>query len=305
MSWRPRVLLIGPGGMKALKCLGFLSVMEDNNFFEKTDTYCGVSAGSIISLLIISGYTIRDIIGETNKLNIFGDLENFELKTSIDKTGFMSIEPIRSHITNLVIAKFGFVPSLKSLFLQTNKSLVTVTLNVTDEKCEMMSPFSHPNLSCVDAVMFSINVPFLYYQLLHEGKVYLDGALGNPYPINYFDDGFTNILGLYIKNINPPSDEVISFKLFIFKIIDSVINQRRQDIISSSSPNCRHVCLETNHFGVIGSSMSFSDKVQLLVEGYNQGKIFIKNLDNHPKIDCPKVDRFPFPSVSYLPSARS
>lgn len=299
MSWRPRVLVIGPGGMKALKVLGFMAVMEDKEFFKCTDTYCGVSAGAIISLLMVAGYTVREIIRETNKLNLFGDLENFELKTSINKSGIMSTDTIRKHLTTLILNKFGTIPSLKSLYLQTDKCFVSVALNVTDEKCEIMDPFSHPCVSCIDATMCSINVPFIYYQLLYNSKVYLDGALGNPYPINYFDDGNTNILGIYIKNINVsyPND-TIPPDIFLFKIVDCIINQRRNEIISSSSPKCRHVCLETQHFGIIGSAMTLSDKTRLLVEGFNQAKSFLASLHE----DSDQISSDPRPFYRYPPT---
>jgi len=42
--------------------LGFLSPIEDFGLLNYVDTYCGVSIGAIISLLIISGYQIREII---------------------------------------------------------------------------------------------------------------------------------------------------------------------------------------------------------------------------------------------------
>ena len=32
----------------------------------------------------------------------------------------------------------------------------------------------------------------------YRDHVYIDGAFGNPYPIDQFDDGKRNILGLYI-----------------------------------------------------------------------------------------------------------
>ena len=191
--WLPRVLVIGPGGTKGLKALGFLSPIEDYGLLEYTDTYCGVSVGAIISLLIVAGYQIREIVGEVATLDLFKDMENLTIKSMIDNKGFMSNEPVRRRLTQLLLNKFGIVPTLRGLYMQTGKAYIAVTLNATDEECEVMGPFSHPNVSCVDATMFSMNIPFIFYQLIYQGKTYVDGALANPYPVDYFDDGNTNI----------------------------------------------------------------------------------------------------------------
>jgi predicted acylesterase/phospholipase RssA/Txe/YoeB family toxin of Txe-Axe toxin-antitoxin module len=307
ISWYPRVLVIGPGGIKGLKVLGFLSTLEDAGLLEYVDTYGGVSIGAIISLLIICGYEIREIIGEASKFDIFKELGAFNFKSVIENKGLISNEPSRKILTQLVINKFGNVPSLKNLYMRTGKSFTTVTLNATDEKCVLMDPFTHPDVSCVDATMFSMNIPFLFYQLVYRGKIYVDGALANPYPVDYFDDGNTNILGIYMKTSNTGSpspvyhhvpgtiiqkiDEPsvqISMGTYALKVIHSLMDQRRNHIIQNSSVRCKHVCLQTTIIDSVGYSVTIEDKALMLVEGFNEGKDFISQIKNNaykgPKI---------------------
>ena len=71
MSWKPRVLVLGPGGIKGFAILGCLALLEDNGLFNETDTYCGVSIGALICLLMVAGYEIREIIGKAALLDIF------------------------------------------------------------------------------------------------------------------------------------------------------------------------------------------------------------------------------------------
>lgn len=295
--WRPRVLVIGPGGVKGLKVLGFLSPIEDSGLLEYVDTYCGVSIGAIISLLIISGYQIREIVGEAATLDIFKEIGALDLRSSLNNRGLMSNEPIRKRLSQLVINKFGNVPSLYSLYMRTGKAYVAVTLNATDEECVMMGPFTHPNISCVDATMFSMNIPFVFYQLVHHGKTYVDGALANPYPVDYFDDGNTNILGVYMKTLHSknPSQIIqsrpgtilqrledpspsLTIGAYSLKIIHSLMDQRRNNIIQYASSKCKHVCLETNTTDTMGSSVNLEERAHMLVEGFNDGKKFLSEL---------------------------
>lgn len=314
ISWIPRVLVIGPGGFKALKVLGFLSPIEDKGLLEFIDTYCGVSAGAIISLLLVCGYHIREIVGEVATLDLFKDLENLTIRAIVDNRGFLSNEPIKKRLSALVLKKFGSIPTLYGLYMQTGKAFISVTLNATDEKCEMMGPFTHPSVSCIDAALFSMNIPFVFYQLMYHGKTYVDGALANPYPIDYFDDSNTNILGIYVKTDNTITntlenshnpiiervDEDSQLKLpsFCYKIIHSLMDQRRYQIMQCSSDKCKHVCLSTKILDMVGYGITKEDKANLLVEGFNEGKSFLS------KIDDGSYENAPFPEkeiYSYPP----
>jgi predicted acylesterase/phospholipase RssA len=197
--WFPRTLIIGPGGVKGLKALGFLAPLEDNNLFQKTDTYCGVSIGALIALLMVSGYKIREIINEAVFWEIFKEIELLDIITMAEKKGILSTESIRKKVGSLITNKLGNIPTLHGLYLKTGKALSIVSLNITDQKTVFMNPFTHGHVNCMDAVLYSMNIPFLFYQLFYEGKLHIDGALADPYPISYFDDGKTNILGIFMK----------------------------------------------------------------------------------------------------------
>jgi len=323
-SWNPRVLVMGPGGIKGLKILGFLSPIEDSGLLEKVDTYCGVSVGAILSLLLITGYTVREIIGEAIMLDLFKDLISFNIKTSVSQRGLLSSEPIRKRLTDLLLGKFGMIPTLEGLYLRTGKAFVAVTLNATDEECVMMGPFTHQHVSCIDATMFSMNIPFVFYQLIYNEKTYVDGALANPYPIDYFDDGNTDILGIYLcsskavtraiapARIDPlhpntpiiqrieaedTSTNTLSISSYWVKMVNSLLEQRRVHIMQHASSRCKNVSLETNTNDLIGVSLTIEDKVKMMTEGYNEGKAFLKQLRDGiyrgPRISEPQKYTYP------------
>lgn len=270
-TWKPDVLVIGPGGVKGLKVLGFLTPLEDCGTLESVKDFCGASVGSIISLLLICGYKVREIINEAIMLDIFSELNFSSISAVIENKGLVSNEPMKKLLSKLVENKFGVVPSLHGLYSMTGKSLITTTLNVSDEESMMMNPFTHPELSCVDAVMFSVNIPFVFYQLSHEGKVCVDGGLGNPYPVDYFDDGERKILGVYMKTIR--SSLIGSTSTYFHKIVNSAIEERRNDIIRASSDKCLHIRLEVLTSGTF--SMTIQEKTAILIEGVNQGQEFL------------------------------
>jgi predicted acylesterase/phospholipase RssA len=250
------------------------------------DTYCGVSIGAIISLLIIAGYEIREIVGEATYLDIFSDFGPFNFQYVSENKGIISNEPLKKRLTHLILNKFGNVPTLNSLYMKTGKSFVITTLNINDEQCVMMDPFTYPDMSCIDAAMFSLNIPFIY-QLIYQGKTYIDGSLANPYPVNYFDNNNTNILGISMKILYSNHDT----KSYSSRIIYLILNQRRNHMMSLTSDKCRHICMDA----INSNNRTTHEKAQLLVDGYNDGKIFLEQLKNTSTHKINDIKKFIYP----------
>lgn len=298
--WNPRVIVLGPGGSKGIQQLGFLAPLEDAGLLDGVDTWCGVSVGALSSLMLVAGYDVRDTIQEASKLDLFRDIGELSLNSTIDNKGIISNQPVRERLTELIVNKFGSVPTLHNLYRITGKALVTVTLNATQEKVVMMDPFTHPHDSCIDATMLSMNIPFLFYQLVYRGDVYVDGALANPYPIDYFDNGQTNILGVFlkVKHDNEPSprqpriveevhDQTLPMGKYAGKILQTLMDQRRNSIIRLSSNLCKHVCLMSETKDTTGYTVSVEDKGQMLIDGFNAGKVFLQQLVTNSYVPPP------------------
>src|SRR5690606_3829395 len=126
---------------------------------------------------------------------------------------------------------------------------------------------------CLDVVMCSINIPIIFYEMQHNGKKYIDGAFGNPYPVDYFDNGEHNVLGIFMKST--AHDDNISD--YLSTIVDSILYQRVSDIIQKSSDKCRHIILETHCSGFIGYNLTSHDKTEMLIFGHKKGKEYIEN----------------------------
>lgn len=290
----PRVLVIGPGGVKGLMILGFLSSVEDYGLFEYIDTYCGVSIGAVISLLIIIGYKIRDIIEEFVLTDILKDITStYDIKNYNNNKRLISNESLRRKLSGLILNKMGSIPSLYELYMKTGKSLITTTLNITDDTTEYMSPFTHGKISCIDALMYSMNRPFLYQLMDKNGKIYVDGILANPYPINIFDDNYTEILGVYVKTGNNYKD------CCLYKLFNTAMNQRIIDNVKRTTEHCHNIelLITYNNLNII----TMDDIADLLVLGFNSGLIYINKLINNIIIINPKQNyKYNYPEYYIL-----
>jgi len=278
--WKPEILVLGPGGIKGFLELGALVGLEKEGLLSDVTTYVGVSVGAIISLLLVVGYTVTEIIVEAADANIFEDFSSVSWKDIKENFGLVSSAPIKRKLTKRVMEKFGYVPTLEQLYHSTGVELVCVTANLDKEITEYMSYRTEPGMSSVDAVMYSMNIPIIFYKLKYKGCVYVDGALGNPYPVDEYDDGSVNILGVYIESTcrteREPSDSTTT--MYVHKIIQFTMSQLRDKIIKTCSERCKHLCLKSNIVDSTGLTIDAHLKADMILDGYTYAQKFIENL---------------------------
>jgi len=277
-SWYPDVLVLGPGGMKGFLELGALIRLVKSGYLNKVNTYVGCSVGAIIALLLVAGYTPTEIVSDAADGDIFHDITNIRISDIRDNTGLISNKNIRDKLSERLRDKFGFVPSLQQLYLATGLVYVAVTLNLDNDRTEYLDKDSEPHLSAVDAAMLSMNIPFLFYKLKYKGCVYIDGAFGNPYPVDLYDDSKTNILGIYIttkETINKVTSDSSLFR-YLYKVVNSSMTQIKLRIQNSCSQHCKHISLNSPSLDITGLTFNNDIKAQMLIIGYQEADNFLK-----------------------------
>lgn len=276
--WRPDILVLGPGGFKSLTELGALNELDKHQFLERVRTYVGVSAGAVISLLLVSGYSPKQVITEAITFDLFHDLfKNFTIDTLKDvekKQGILTNGSLKDKLESMIRDKFGVIPTLKGLYHATGLKLVTVTLNISIAKVCHISYETDPDISCVDAVLLSTNIPLVFQKIKYKSQFYTDGALGDPYPIDKYDDGIHNVLGLYIFN-NPSCDTIGDY---IRTIIESTITQLRLRSMEKLSERCKHISLESVLKDSTGLGITADQKACLILTGEQAAAKFIECL---------------------------
>lgn len=290
--FNPRTLLLSAFWIKTLGVLGFLIPLQENGYLEEIDTYCGVSTGSLVSLLLILDMNVRDIISIIIDLDILANVSNlFNCSTIFSQKGIVDIDQFRKKLKSVVGSKLGSIPTLEGLKNFTGKSLVVHCLNIKTNEIEIFSPISHPNLSCVDAVINAINIPFIFKQ--HEDNNLIDSYFSNPYPIDYYDCG-EQVLGITMKhkkerselpflinsnNIsffdNISKDKIRNLSLYFYELIVSTIEQKQNENFSKVSNNCRTVEIPIKVCDPIGYSLELDDRAEIIIDGYNIGQDYI------------------------------
>lgn len=262
----PDALVLGPGGMKGYTILGSLLLLEEKGCLKKIRHVVGCSIGSLIGLLWIIGYSVKEIFEEALRMDIFKDIAHFSLSQTTDYVGIFSNDAPKDFLTRLVKGKCGgVIPTLDGIYKMFGIELETVSVNLSKGITVYFNKIEHPKLSCVDAVLLSINIPLLFYKITYDGDLYVDGGIGDPYPIKRVDDGKRIVLGFYIKEVKNIDHNAIDYIYFIFQYpIDELYQIKKKQ----ASDKVIHLLLECETIDMTGITYSPRDISKMFVCGY-------------------------------------
>lgn len=276
--WKPDVLLLGPGGAKGFLELGLLLSFEEEKYYEETSIWQGCSIGSAIALLVVCGYSITEIINDCLSVNIINDITDINLDHITEKPGLLNIKSVENLMKQRVQQKFGMIPTLKQLYMVTGILLEMATFNVDKERSEYLSKDTEPNLSCVEAAIMSMAIPGLICPRIYKGYAYVDGAVGDPYPILEYDDGTKRVLGVYIDSEQSSHSSDKNPIRFLYRCAQGSMKRLRDRSIKSASNMCKHIPLRTPITDTTGLSFDNNTKISMIEQGYKSGKIFMNKV---------------------------
>lgn len=260
----PTVLVLGSSGFSSYAQLGALWYLSYTPILRTIKTYVGCSVGAIIGLLLACGFSPLEIIHDDK---VFASLVDYvkglkptQLASLVTDQGFLSLDPVKDYLNHKLTVKFGFIPTMAQLYQLRQVELVTVAVDIDDDETVYLSRDNYPNLSVVEAVLLSITFPIIIQHRILDGHRYIDGSFGNPYPIDYMDDGQTPILGIIVVDDPGPCQGLVSY---LYRSARHPIEQLRRRIIDQSSDRCCHLLITVKNVTTTGD---------LLMLGMEQAK---------------------------------
>lgn len=291
-NWLPEIIVIGPAGVRGFIESGPLWYYEKVGFLKSVKTIVGVSVGSLIGALMAIGLNIERIIEITIHLSLFDELRNnsneslsnisllsSKFKEITDGYGLLSGKIISDLLRSQMEEKWGAIGkemTLSNLFNCTGIRLVSTVTNCVKRDVEYFDHLNAPDLKVVDAVLMSSAIPGLFHQKIYKGISYQDGAFGNPYPIDLFDDGKTNILGIYIESIMEHSE--LNPLSAIYNCVNIHMGIHRKLIMKHASNRVKHIEIKTEISDVVGITLTEETKLEMIRQGWNAGKKFYQEL---------------------------
>ena len=279
-------IVMSGGGTKGFSTLGALQYMQDNNIISNGDIsyYIGTSVGSIISYFLAIGYTPIEIVVYLCSNNV---LENIaaDLSGLLNLNGVYKYSFITKHCEKMTLDKIDYIPTLKQLYDNFGKKLYVCSYNLTKHKREYISYLNYPDMSCLDAIRMSSNIPFIFDDCIYNGDEYIDGGVIDNFPTNLLknmsDIKDIKPLGIYLDDKKENDSEGASADSKYSKILKLV--NKMYNIMMIPCKENRECLVDIDIIKIdvdiqfFNFSISHNKKLELFSYGYNYAKYYFDN----------------------------
>ena len=273
-------ICLSGGGIKGIAQLGALQrhwELGDINY-KDVKAYSGTSIGSVIALLLSVGYNPTEIFQKVCDITNFFDTKNNQ--SVFVKMGLLGIESFTSYVSKLVLDKCRLekIPTMKELYEITKKELFITGSNTTKMTGEVFSHITRPNLSCIDAVNYSCNLPLIFSRKVHKGDTFIDGGFSDNLPILALKnkDEKRKILAITISGIDIESSDT-SFMSYITRsmlfMIHTIQCMKTKEALLDREIEVHIENISINSEILISVNLAHEQKMEMFVNGYNYSEI--------------------------------
>ena len=192
----------GPAGFFIV---GYLQKAFDDKIinFNTIENYIACSSGSMCCFLLSIGYTPLDIVVYVAKYSginsSFEELRKIKMVNMFNGQGIISFDILKKIIVDMTIEKIGYMPTFNDIKTKFNKTLVFSVYNLNKKKVEYMSYENYPDLDCIDCIQMSSAIPIIFQEVVYRENRYVDGGVGNGFPLEISDLYDGNTLAISIR----------------------------------------------------------------------------------------------------------
>lgn len=218
-------LVMEGGGVRGLAYSGALEVLEENGIIQNIDNVAGSSAGSIAGLVVSLGYSAHEIdsVLQSLKIGEFNDGKFFvgRIRRIKNEYGMYKSDAFEAWLAHLIEFKTGNANltfnDLHRMHLENNnfKDLYCTGTNISQQRLEIFSWKTWPEMKLKTAVLISSSIPFYFTPVsidslgnevslkdtMAKYDLYVDGGMLCNYPINIFDSCENGNDPLTCKNV--------------------------------------------------------------------------------------------------------
>jgi predicted acylesterase/phospholipase RssA len=274
------VLVISGGGQSGWEMLGAISIIqEDARIF---DVYIGTSVGGILAALCSVGFRAVDLfevlqyVDISNKPSIVRCVEEF---------GLCNSRAIMSAVQRLLEEKCGPDPTFHACKQRFHTDLVITGVCLSTNQTEYFKWDTHPDMKIMDALQITCAVPVIFVPVKHNDNLYVDGGLGDNFPIEYAIRTYNHadsIVGVCVRHAPL---QIKCFSTYLQAIIGFLTerNHKQQQYENDNQVSIIHIEKSITH--VMSMFQNMENKHQL----FENGKKTVKNLKPIPEVNSNHV----------------
>lgn len=265
-------LVISGGGIKIISTIGIIKLLEEEKIIKNINKFYGTSAGSLICLLIILGFSSSEMIKfiekfDFNKIFYVCTDKIFDEFCVCDNSKF---EKLIKLFINFKLKNSHDITMIE-LFNLTNKFLTITTISIKQKKVVYLDHLTYPDLPVYKAIVMSCSIPLIFAPVKWQDDLFIDGGLIDNFPLfNIPNNEILSTLGIQIcldiSKLDTHYDNIYNYTLTLIKII-------MEYSIQIKSYNIISVLIDSD---IVSNSLdiniSSSIRLELINQGYIQAK---------------------------------
>jgi len=274
-------LALSGGGPRGLGLLGALHYIDENHGLDNITEYWGSSIGSVLCLLLSIGYSPFDVFQQFFIMDKLVD-NTLQLPTAFETTALCPIEIFGDKVRTFIEQKIprdsqknvSLNLTFSALFNLFHKKIHIIGANADTMKGECFDVDTRPNMSVIEAIEISCDLPYIFTKKMFEGHTYVDGGFINNYPIDMADDGIHKVLGICVfGDMSATANDYVGW---IYRLLQIPVMQLHREHIQRLSKECVNIELTINGISLIEMIPTIKKKLNIFSEGYKQGKTFFE-----------------------------
>lgn len=271
-------IIFSGGGFKGLSYIGCIKALEEYNFLNNIENYCGTSIGSVFATLIYINMSYKEIydifinFNFTEGLsfdteNIINFFDNYGLD---DGTNYISI--IRKIISNKLKIDFTKDITFIELYNIFKKKLIITGVCVNNYSCEYFDYINTPYMSIYTAIHISSALPILFKPINYNNKLYIDGGASNNFPIELFINDLENTIGFEIYFLNK-KENINNFIDYFLKVC---LCKNFSDTEKNLSFQKYYIKLLNIDIDIVDFNISYQKRINTINYGYEITQKYIQ-----------------------------
>lgn len=234
----PKRIVLTGGGLRTLAHFGALEVLGKKGLLKNVKEWVGVSAGAMVGLCVVIGYTIEEIKNAVIDFD-FSILQNAHPELVLNffsSYGVDTGETLEKLITSLLRVR-GHPPDITFQQWATKyPNAPTLRCFASDLNTGNVKEFSlekTPETSFLFAIRASMSLPFYFVPVKdpETGHLLVDGGLIQNYPMNCLtEEEKESALGISFRYSQNTEEKIEDFPDFLNQIYNSGFNPRTYQV---------------------------------------------------------------------------
>jgi predicted acylesterase/phospholipase RssA len=272
----PKRIYLSGGGVTVIAHMGALKELQKRGYLASVREWVGVSAGALLSLCLVIGYTLEEI-------------EDFYLR--FDFTNLVDIDSAPGWIINYGLDTGNKLRKLVEACLHVKGLSETITFQelcnrglsfrifVTDLHRAELVEYSDrltPNRSVVDAVTASMSLPYYFQPVIDSetGHFLIDGGTISNYPLYMLThEELAETLGIYLRTV-PSAVEELEIQDLAFRPVQILLSMRAR--FETRQYMSQTILVELGHKSAIDFGIANDMKLDMIRMGREATVAFFK-----------------------------